>query len=255
MFSNPRLGRFMSKWKSLLITSAAVFLVLLVLVVVNKARATARQAQSNNNLKQIWFCMSNYDSAQGRLPSQAFGFGDGAGQLSWRLAIQPYYSGDPLYNLFKLGEPWNSPSNLKWTTHNAGFLNVPGNDAMPGLTPYKVYFGEQTAFAMIKNDDCNLQCNRWSLDKLKATPRGCTNLILCVETGFPVIWSKPEDIAYDPNAPIPEWKPLHQDFGSRQGVLTLLADGNVTFLRKSLGESVLRACIEPESASQEILPP
>ena len=69
-------------------------------------------------------------------------------------------------------------------------------------------------------------------------PDGTSNTIMIVEAGVPVPWTKPEDIIYDPDSPLPRLDGLfHNDF--RVG----FADGSMRFIRKDMSEATLRAAI------------
>ncbi len=75
---------------------------------------------------------------------------------------------------------------------------------------------------------------------LRRIPDGPANTILVVEAGSPVVWTKPEDVAYDPKKPVPR---LGGQFASIIHVLT--ADGKVRALPRRLDERTLRAAITP----------
>jgi hypothetical protein len=69
-------------------------------------------------------------------------------------------------------------------------------------------------------------------------PDGTSATLLVVEGGKPVPWTKPEDIAYDPNEPLPELCTLFKyRFRAR------FADAHGYHFRKSTPEATLRALI------------
>ena len=55
--------------------------------------------------------MHNTLSVYNYSPRQAIYSKDGKPFLSWRVALLPYLEQIPLYNKFKLDEPWDSPHN------------------------------------------------------------------------------------------------------------------------------------------------
>jgi hypothetical protein len=67
---------------------------------------------------------------------------------------------------------------------------------------------------------------------------GTSNTILVVEAAKAVPWSKPEDLAYDPNQPLPKLG------GHRPGgFVAAFCDGSVRILPQTIKEAVLRAVI------------
>ena len=78
---------------------------------VQAARSAAKRATSTNNLKQLSLAMHNYANVHRYFPRQAIYSKDGKPLLSWRVALLPYLEQMPLYNKFKLDEPWDSPHN------------------------------------------------------------------------------------------------------------------------------------------------
>jgi hypothetical protein len=71
-------------------------------------------------------------------------------------------------------------------------------------------------------------------------PDGTSNTILVVEAGTPVVWTKPDDVPYDPRKPLPR---LGGQFASVIHILT--ADGAVQALPRQIDERTLRAAITP----------
>jgi len=68
----------------------------------------------------------------------------------------------------------------------------PGERAPPHTTFYQVFVGRGTAFEPGKK-----------LTIPHDFPDGAKSTILLVDAGNPVPWTKPEDLAYDQDAPIP----------------------------------------------------
>jgi RNA polymerase sigma factor (sigma-70 family) len=69
---------------------------------------------------------------------------------------------------------------------------------------------------------------------------GTANTLLVVEAGSPVVWTKPDDVPYDPKKPVPR---LGGQFASVIHVIT--ADGTPRVLPRRLDERTLRAAITP----------
>jgi hypothetical protein len=69
-------------------------------------------------------------------------------------------------------------------------------------------------------------------------PDGTSKTILIIEGGEPVPWTKPQDIDYDPDKPLPRLLTVR-----KEGFYVALADGSYPFLKGSLSEATLRAAI------------
>ena len=63
-------------------------------------------------------------------------------------------------------------------------------------------------------------------------------------------WTKPEDIAYDPEKPLPELGGYFED-----GFHTAFADGSVHFIPKTISENVMRLLINKNDGQPVQLPP
>jgi hypothetical protein len=179
--------------------------------------------------------MVNYaDSHQGRLPPAVVYGESGEPLYSWRVLILPYIEQDALYKEFHLDEPWDSP-------HNRALLpKMPGTYAAPGskkskLPPYHtvchVFVGRGTPFEGRKG-------LRWPGDFVKGT----SNTLLVVEAGEPVPWSKPANLVYDPDGPLPDLRGLFKD-----GFRAALADGSMRWMRNGTSEATLRWAISRDS--------
>jgi hypothetical protein len=191
----------------------------------NKARV-----QSINNLKMIALAMHNFaaNSKETRFAPPAIRK-DGKPLLSWRVAILPYIDqqGQALHDKFHLDEPWNSP-------HNKMLLNqmpdvyapVLRTDEPRGSTYYQVFTGPGALF----EDELG--------PRLQNVKDGTSNTIMVVEAGSPVPWTKPEDISYDKEKPLPR---LGRQFDD--GFHTAFADGSVRFVGNANDPEVIRRFI------------
>ena len=77
---------------------------------------------------------------------------------------------------------------------------------------------------------------------------GTTSTLMIVEAGEAVPWTKPDDLPYDPNKPVPKLG-LHYP----GGFMVLLADGSVRTLPPTVDEKTLRALIT-RNGGEEIDP-
>ena len=74
--------------------------------------------------------------------------------------------------------------------------------------------------------------------RLQSVRDGLSFTIMIVESAKPVPWTKPEDLPFDNEKPLPELGGLFED-----GFHVAFADGGVLFLSKNLDPIVLRAAI------------
>ena len=194
--------------------------------------STGRQV-SQNNLKQIALAMHSYHDAYRGFPPAALMSKDKKPLLSWRVAILPLIEQSQLYRQFKLDEPWDSEHNKKLIPLMPSIYADPrGKNKEPGMTHYQVFVGPGTVFEPM---------NRGPLANVRIPndiPDGTSNTILAVEAGKPVIWTKPDDLPFDPQKALPPLGGLFPD-----GFHAALCDGSVRFIRRTVPASTLRLLI------------
>jgi hypothetical protein len=240
---NPRKNR-LARWFAIVVGIGLT--VWLLWPATSRVRDATGRVKSTSFLKQIGLAMQNYDSAKGRLPPQAICEKDGKKLLSWRVAILPYIEQGALYAKFKLDEPWDSPHNLALVPEMPVTLCTPSADRKQGLSRFKVFTGPGTIFEMEDSDEG--WRNKWSIATLTKSQRGTSNLVFCVESDDPVVWTKPEDWDYDPMQPFPTMKPVYPNL-----FMALMGDGSVRSVRLNMPVTAWRASVEPDSPSKETL--
>jgi hypothetical protein len=198
---------------------------------VRTAHEAADRTRASNNLKQIALAMHNYHASAGHFPAHAIYSKDGKTPLlSWRVAILPYVGQDNLYKQFKLDEPWDSEHNKKLVAQMpAIYLSPTAPPAQElGRTHYQVFVGGGAVFGAGPQGT-----------PLAGITDGTSNTLMVVEAAEPVVWTKPDDLPYDPNKPLPK-------LGAKPGATYFLAffgDGSVRPIRMDLKEKTLRALI------------
>lgn len=168
------------------------------------------------SMMSIGRAMEQYaDDHDGRLPPAAIYSDAGVPLLSWRVLLLPYLEMGDLYRQFKLNEPWDSPHNLKLlaTTPTSYFCLEGYRRRQPGTTYFQVFIGKGTPFE--GREGCRLK---------DISRRSYT--ILVVEAATAVPWTKPEDIPYDADQPLPEFGGLFKEY-----FWVLFADGGSTTVR------------------------
>ncbi|MFO0959194.1 MAG: DUF1559 domain-containing protein [Isosphaeraceae bacterium] len=222
---------------SLVLMLPAVLIALL-LPAVQSAREAARRVQCMNNLKQVGLAMHNFESSYNAFPAQAITDANGTPLLSWRVAILPFIEQQALYQQFHLDEPWDSPHNMSLLSQMPMTYVCP-SDVDPsaksrGLTHYQVIAGPGTAFDPSVHTYTGPGVTRGL--GVSTIADGTSNTVMVVEAASTVEWTRPDDLPYQPNGPLP---PLGSSHPGGENVLMM--DGSVRFLKSSISELVLRA--------------
>jgi prepilin-type processing-associated H-X9-DG protein len=196
--------------------------------VAREGRTTQHRYQSVNNLKQIGLAFHNYVAQKGELPRPVmYGGKTGKVPYSWRVALLPYLESQDLYEAYNFDEPWDGPNNRKLI------------DRMPAYYAYPAPGGvsrSNTSYFVLEGPGTML--GKGEKVTFMDVTDGTSNTLLVVEAKRDVPWTKPEDLPYDPNRPLPEFGGFVPD-----GFNVLFADGSVRFIRKTVLPLTLRALI------------
>jgi len=200
-------------------------LVALLLPAVSSAREAARRTQSMNNLKQLALAMHNYHDVYRRFPARAIFDSEGRPLLSWRVQILPFIEEQDLYEQFHLDEPWDSEHNKALIPQMPEVYRNPSATTEPGLAHYVALVGPGTLFEGTEGHSF-----RDILD-------GTSNSIMLVEVNpdRAVIWTKPEDLTFDPENPLDGLGNAHPG-----GFNVVLCDGSVRFISATIDPEVFR---------------
>ncbi|MFL5340005.1 MAG: sigma-70 family RNA polymerase sigma factor [Gemmataceae bacterium] len=187
-----------------------------------KVAQSAARMRSQNNMKQIGLAMHNYLNTYQTFPAAAIYSKDGKPLLSWRVAILPFIEQDQLYKEFHLDEPWDSEHNKKLLAQMPKTYGDKGDK-----THYRVFHGKGAAFEGTKGT------------KIQDFTDGTSNTVLAVEAVDAVEWTKPEELEYSADKPLPKLsgKPFEKGFNA------LYADGSVHFMSETAKEKLIRAVI------------
>jgi hypothetical protein len=167
---------------------------------------------------------------------------DGKPLLSWRVLILPYLDNKPLYDRFKLDEPWDSPHNIKLLSEMPKSYEPPGytkEKAPPYHTFIHVFYGNDAAFDWSKGKTIPGLEENIALDRNDDT-------FLFVEAGKPVPWTKPEDLPYDPDGPLPDLESPFKD-GFRSSPIR---GRSMRWIEKETSDATLRALISRDGSRQ-----
>ncbi|HEX5102473.1 MAG TPA: DUF1559 domain-containing protein, partial [Pirellulaceae bacterium] len=160
---------------------------------VQAARTAAGRSQSLNNLKQIALALHNYHDVYGHFPPPAILSKDGKPLLSWRVAILPFLEHQPLYEQFKLDEPWDSAHNKKLIE------KMPATLASASLTDAMRGQGLTTYLAPLLALPTNVSQESIFFSpegtKMSKITDGTSNTIMVLEAhrDHAAVWTKPAD--------------------------------------------------------------
>jgi hypothetical protein len=222
--------------------------------------ATEAQARLRavNDLKLLALALLSYQQANKHFPP-ADGTSDPAfpalARLSWRAHILPFMQvpNNPLReievfeklqtgkyrpaNPRRPSESWDRPALRNVALHPFA-APLPGKTKTPWQTYYRVFIGAGAAFE----------------PKKLLTPKdfgdGLANTLLVVEAAEAVPWTKAEELAYDPERPLPKLGGLFRD-----GFYAAFGDARVRFIRHGTEGAKLRAWITRSGGEEVELPP
>jgi hypothetical protein len=199
----------------------------LLLPAVQQAREAARRTQDKNSLKQIGLAFHNYHDANNKFPARANYDDAGNALLSWRVHLLPLLEQNELYEQFHLDEPWDSEHNLTL---------VP---LMPEVYQ-SMSFNDPEKTVFLTADGAGTMMEGTEGYSLRDVTDGTSNTIFVMEANpeNAVIWTKPEDLPFDPENPkagLGEIRPL--------GFQALFVDGSVRFIPMTIADEILRNLI------------
>ncbi|MEQ8785189.1 MAG: M56 family metallopeptidase [Pirellulaceae bacterium] len=179
------------------------------------SRAAAERAKAMNNLKQIAIALHNYHEVHGHFPASSILGPDGKTSHSWRVALLPYLEQEPLYDSYRLDEPWDSENNKKVLAQMPFVYRLPGDDAKTINAGVFVFTGDDAGFPGEPRQ------KGFTFTDLRD---GASNTIFALEADREIPWTKPEDISYLPELPLPALGGYRDD-----GFNLALFDGSVHF--------------------------
>ncbi|HEV3165195.1 MAG TPA: DUF1559 domain-containing protein [Isosphaeraceae bacterium] len=206
----------------------------LMAAVVRPALESSRQSRCRENLQQIGLALLQYHETHRHLPAAAITDDRGQTLLSWRVAILPDLGRRDLYDQFRLDQPWDSPHNRALLAKMPKVFACPSESGHNvGITTYRVLYGREGPF-----DGAKPLFDRTRGVDLREVLDGTNNTIMVAETGQPVPWTKPEELFFAEDKPMPRFSSRHAS-----GFNALFADGTVRFLKFELQAGIVRALI------------
>ena len=192
---------------------------------IKKSGIAAKRVQSVNNLKNIALAFHNYHSIHGHFPLAVLYDKETGTPYSWRVAILPFIDQKALYAEYRLDEPWDSENNLKVAENLVEIFASPTDPSSNAA--YFALVGPETVFTGKKGV------------KIQQIADGTSDTILVVEAKRDIPWTKPEDIPYSSEKPLPILGGFFKG-----GFHVALCDGSVHFLPDDVDPKTLRHLIE-----------
>ncbi|TWU02494.1 protein kinase domain-containing protein [Stieleria varia] len=225
-----------------------------------------------NNLTHIINALHHYHEVHGQLPPGTISGKDGRGgpPHSWRVELLPLLGHQELYDQYHFDEPWNSEHNKgllakmpdvyrspldKADSTNTSYFGVVSDDISKRAAQLQEMRDQRDGgpndldeSAYIGDDDpATLQAHFeqytpeatvfWKQHgaSFRDMLDGTSNCIAVIEAKRDVPWTKPDDIEYSADQPLPK-------FGGwfEQGVHAAFADGTVKFLANDNDEQTIR---------------
>ncbi len=217
-----------------------------------RLQAEAHRMQAANSLRQIGIALHNYHNDHGMFPP--YGVGDlrqpnaldpkNKPNLSWRVLILPYLECGDLYNQFRFDQPWDSPHNIRLLDKMPKVYALPGAKSDKGMTYFRGFIGtdqqdgrHRPFFGTPTNPIARIHDIR----------DDTANTLMLVEAAEPVLWTKPEEMIFDPKKPPPK---LGGHFPG--GFYMLMCDVDVRFVKNTIKPETLRILIGMSDG--EVLP-
>jgi hypothetical protein len=262
-------------WMGIVISVTATLVIMpallfgMVLPVIFEAR---HQKQSMLNLKALVTAMHKYHDTYGRFPPAVVYSRDGKPLHSWRVLLLPFLGQNKLYEQFKLDEPWDSRANQPLLARMPAEYAPPGERLPPDdfATHYLVFDGPEAVFYRgARPEWLDDPLNQARISGMQVHPQrpgenavyafgkwstfasivdGAAFTILLVEADDRVPWTKPQDVSYAADQPLPRLGGHY-----RGDFVVAMADGSVRIVSKRTSEKTIRAAIT--AAGGEILDP
>jgi hypothetical protein len=190
-----------------------------------------------SRMQSILYAMNACTAAFQHLPPPAFPFPSRGGEqqppVSWRVAILPFLGYTELYSQYNFDEPWDSESNRKV------LAKMPAQYADEGAPSDS----QTTRMMVLKGGGALFDTQR--LTRFQDVMDGTSNTISLVIAQQPIPWTKPEDLEYSPDKPLPKF--FWDIVGFADGTISRMQPASETvirgFITRNAGEVVDRGTV------------
>jgi hypothetical protein len=205
------------------------------------AHASSARGFCANNLREIGLALERFRQVNGSFPTDIYDE-KGKALLSWRVRLLPFVEEVPLFERFRLNEPWDSLHNLQFVRHVPHAYWCQAFPREVGLTHYLIPRGDATVLAPGAPP-------AWR--PIRGDPSR-TIMVIEVDDDHAVPWSKPDDLNYDPDRAGARagLGKHHWADKYRRACLTVFADSHVGLIPEDINEDLLRSMFSVEEGGQ-----
>jgi len=154
--------------------------------------AKGMQPANKNNLKQLALAMHNYHDVHKHFPPAVVIGPDGKTPHSWRVELLPFLEEQRLYDQYRQNEPWDSPHNKLILRQMPSVFRSPFADEKSTSSSYYALVGRGTVFEGPEGV------------RIEHIFDGTSRTLMFVEAKRDIPWTKPADIDFDPDKPVPQ---------------------------------------------------
>jgi hypothetical protein len=158
---------------------------------IDRKEAAGIEHEGRNKLKQLALAMHNYHDVHNHFPPAVLLGPDGKTPHSWRVELLPFLDENHLYEQYRMNEPWDSPHNKLILRQMPGVFRSPFADEKATNSSYYALVGRGTVFEGSKGV------------MIQEITDGTSNTLMFVEAKRDIPWTKPADIPFDPDKPVP----------------------------------------------------
>jgi hypothetical protein len=198
------------------------------------AGSTPKSAADEQKLKRLSLAFLNYhDTFRQFPPSDNAKFRDDTGKphLSWRVHVLGFVDQQPLFDKFRLDEPWDSPNNIALIDLMPDVFRCSEDSADSTTTRFLLLTGPHGLYQGTRSPS------------MRDMVDGTSNTILLIRSGQDkaVPWTKPDDIPLDPALP-------RESIGVQpdEEILVVFVDGAVRNLPSDVSDEALCALASRE---------
>jgi prepilin-type processing-associated H-X9-DG protein len=193
-------------------------LLLFLLPAMQPTRTITSRSECQNNLKQVGLALQNYHDKYGRFPPAVVYDANGKPMHSWRTLILPEIEEGPLFQQYRMDEPWDSPHNKKVTQAQIQCFQCPDDKNVGKFdTSYVALIGPDSVWS---GED--------GAKGSEVTDGTAQTMVVIEMKNSGIHWAEPRDLDLDALPTKFNKRKLGEMLSPhKHGVITVYADGHV----------------------------